>query len=510
MLIVDEFQEFFVNDDKLAHEASLLLDRLVRQGRAFGIHVVLGSQTLAGAYSLARSTIGQMAVRIALECSAADAHLILSEDNTAARLLGRPGEAIYNDANGRLEGNHPFQVVWLPDEQRNQYLQEILRQSDETQRNDPPAIVFEGHAAAELAENADLRRLIEVGPSRKSPPPPRVWLGAPIEIKEPTSITFRRQGGTNLLIIGQSRETARGLLSSCLLSLAATHMRATADQPTRRAQFCVLDGERAEHIPSAFADALQPYLSLPLHTAGPVQVHQALEDIAETVDQRLANPEVPHESVYIVIHDLARFRELQPTADEFGLGGFGEAAEATCASQLTKILRNGPAVGIHTLVWADCYHTVSRWLDRQALRDFGQRVLLQMSATDSSHLMDSAAAAQLVRTVPCCTTKIEAKPKSSARTPYPRRPGSANFSAVCKKLRSAPSTPIKDPHRRIPRRSYDSSTLIGRRPRKRVPRGDHVLWERVARGPKRVDKHHVPGKTQDADDLNRSAAQAAK
>ena len=56
LLIVDEFQEFFVEDDKLAQEAALLLDRLVRQGRAFGIHVLLGSQTLGGAYSLARST----------------------------------------------------------------------------------------------------------------------------------------------------------------------------------------------------------------------------------------------------------------------------------------------------------------------------------------------------------------------------------------------------------------------------------------------------------------------
>src|SRR5437868_10194727 len=105
VLIVDEFQEFFVEDDKIAQEAALLLDRLVRQGRAFGIHVLLGSQTLGGAYSLARSTIDQMAIRIALPCSETDAHLILSKDNGAARLLSRPGEAIYHDANGRLEGN---------------------------------------------------------------------------------------------------------------------------------------------------------------------------------------------------------------------------------------------------------------------------------------------------------------------------------------------------------------------------------------------------------------------
>ncbi len=74
-----------------------------------------------------------MAVRIALQCSEADAHLILSEDNTAARLLTRPGEAIYNDANGLIEGNNLFQVVWLSDERREKYLraiQELAREQN--------------------------------------------------------------------------------------------------------------------------------------------------------------------------------------------------------------------------------------------------------------------------------------------------------------------------------------------------------------------------------------------
>src|SRR5262249_54937528 len=81
LLVVDEFQEFFIEDDKISQEAAQLLDRLVRQGRAFGLHVLLGSQTLGGAYTLARSTIDQMAVRIALQCSEADGHIILSDDN---------------------------------------------------------------------------------------------------------------------------------------------------------------------------------------------------------------------------------------------------------------------------------------------------------------------------------------------------------------------------------------------------------------------------------------------
>jgi hypothetical protein len=44
MLIIDEFQEMFVEDDKLAQDAALILDRLVRQGRAFGMHVLVANR----------------------------------------------------------------------------------------------------------------------------------------------------------------------------------------------------------------------------------------------------------------------------------------------------------------------------------------------------------------------------------------------------------------------------------------------------------------------------------
>ena len=154
--MIDEFQELFVEDDRIAQESALLLDRLVRQGRAFGIHVLLGSQTLGGAYSLARSTIGQMAVRIALQCSEADAHLILSEENTAARLLTRPGEAIYNDANGLFEGNHPFQIVWLSDDERDDYLRRLSEFSSRRNFRGPPPIVFEGNVPADAARESRL------------------------------------------------------------------------------------------------------------------------------------------------------------------------------------------------------------------------------------------------------------------------------------------------------------------------------------------------------------------
>ncbi|HEV7222745.1 MAG TPA: FtsK/SpoIIIE domain-containing protein, partial [Pirellulales bacterium] len=162
MLIIDEFQEFFVEDDKVAQDVGLLFDRLVRQGRAFGIHVLLGSQTLGGAYSLARTTLGQMGVRIALQCSDADAHLILSEENMAARLLSRPGEAIYNDAGGLPDANHPFQVAYLPDVDKEHYLQRI-QDFSRAKNGDKkyPQIVFEGNVPGMLDKNPLLNRLLD-------------------------------------------------------------------------------------------------------------------------------------------------------------------------------------------------------------------------------------------------------------------------------------------------------------------------------------------------------------
>ena len=111
-----------------------------------------------------------MAVRIALQCSEADAHLILSEDNTAARLLTRPGEAIYNDANGMIEGNNIFQVVWLPDERRESYLERIQEMAREQQHPKPPPIVFEGNVPADVSKNP---LLTTARRRRNGPRPPR-------------------------------------------------------------------------------------------------------------------------------------------------------------------------------------------------------------------------------------------------------------------------------------------------------------------------------------------------
>ncbi len=397
MLIVDEFQEFFVDDDKLAQEAALLLDRLVRQGRAFGIHVLLGSQTLGGAFSLARSTLGQMAVRIALQCSESDAHLILSEDNGAARLLSRPGEAIYNDANGMIEGNHFFQVVWLAEDLRDYYLNQITDLDHRGGQTVPrPQIVFEGNIPADIEANHLLAAAIQTPEITTMPRAPSVWLGDAVAIKDPTAAVFRRQSGANLLIIGQNDEAALAIAQAALLGLSAQYPFANgAESPPLK--FFVLDGTPDDAPLDGILDKMADIFPHPMRIAGWRDTAEIINEIAEEVTRRQSDRLFDEGSIYLIIHDVPRFRDLRKSDDDFGFGlsrGDGESRPSP-TKQFGDILREGPGVGVHAIVWCDSLNNLNRTFDRQALREFEMRVLFQMSPNDSSSLIDNPAAGRL-------------------------------------------------------------------------------------------------------------------
>jgi hypothetical protein len=390
LLIVDEFQEFFVEDDKIAQDVSLLLDRLVRQGRAFGIHVHLGSQTLGGAYGLARATLGQMAVRIALQCSEADANLILSEENSAARLLSRPGEAIYNDANGRVEGNNLFQVVFLTDDRREAYLNRVREMAKERHLVLPPQIVFEGNVPAEIQKNALLHDLIAAPAWSSVAGAPQAWLGEAIAIKDPTALAFRRQSGASAIMIGQQAEATLAIMIISIVSLAAQHPPG-ADSPSAR--FYVLDGSPPDALHVGRLAKLSTVVPQPFDVGGPRDAGRIVGELAAELKRRQEGNEVDAPPLYLFIYDLPRYRDLRKADDDFGFSRGEEKPNP--AKQLVTLLREGPGLGIHVICWCDTLNNVHRMFERQTMREFDSRIIFQMSASDSSTLIDSPAASRL-------------------------------------------------------------------------------------------------------------------
>jgi len=248
----------------------------------------------------------------------------------------------------------------------------------------PPPIVFEGNAAADLSENQLLKKLIAGTADAPRLAGPTAWLGSAVAIKDPTEAVFRRQSGSNLLVVGQQDELALGILASSVISLAVQ------SQSGAETRFVILDGTRPEAPEAGSWSRLDSQLRLGATIASPRDAAAAVSEVAEEVDRRLASPDQPGPPTILIIHNLARFRELKK-GDDYSFDDEGGGV----AKKLAAVVREGPAVGVHTLVWSDSYNNANRWLDRQSLRDFEMRVLFQMSAADSSNLMDSPAASRL-------------------------------------------------------------------------------------------------------------------
>jgi hypothetical protein len=386
LLLIDEFQEYFVEDDSISQTASMLLDRIVRQGRAFGIHVLLGSQTLGGAYTVARTTLGQMVIRIALQCNEADAYLIMDENNPAPRLLSRPGEGIYNDMAGAIEGNSPFQTVWLPDQVRDEWLHKVRAHADQDVKPRPGPIVFEGNAPADVRENAELETLLETGALEKAGAP-RIWMGAPNSIKGPTEAVFNAQTGSHLLIVGQNEEAILAILGIGLIALSAQLPRETT-----RIIFC--DSTPPGSPQKNFLDHILQNIPQPITSAKPGDMAEILNGLSQEIKARSEDEASNHTPVFLLINGLQRFGKLRYEED-FSFSSSNADAPLNPAAALNNLISEGARLGIHVIATCDSYSSVGRFLSRKALTEFEMRVIFQMSANDSASLIDSPKASTL-------------------------------------------------------------------------------------------------------------------
>jgi hypothetical protein len=388
LLMIDEFQEFFTEEDRVSQAAAVLLDRIVRQGRAFGIHVILGSQTLGGAYTLARATLGQMVIRIALQCNEADAYLIMDQDNPAPRLLSRPGEGIYNDSAGSIEGNSPFQAVWLSEDVRDDFLAKIRSRADHNGAHFPGPFVFEGNAPADVKENLVLNKLL----ATPAPPPAnvsRVWLGAPNSIKGPTEAVFQRQSASNLMIVGQNDENTLAILGISLVSLAAQHYNGSA-------RVILLESVPPGSPQAEFLDRVIQSISLPIERPKAGGLPQLMSELSEELKKRSSEEQAfEGPTIYLFIQGLENFKKLRQE-EEFSFSSSSDAdAGPNPATVLQSLITEGPSHGIHIIITCDTFNNVSRFLGRKALSEFAMRVLFQMSASDSAALIDAPDAGTL-------------------------------------------------------------------------------------------------------------------
>jgi len=411
LVIMDEFQVLFSEEDRLAREAGRLLADIGKRGAAFGLHLLLATQSPGGPLAAyLRPVYEQMALRIALGCTQPSvSQAILGEGNDAATRLVRAGDAIYNDRRG--EGANPvMRIAMLPTRERLSLIGDIRALGGG--REYPPPASFDPDAPAEFVPGP-------AGPGHAAPGHAapghaapghavpghavpghgvQAWLGEAIEIKPATTATFERYVRSNLLIVGPE-EHGHGLLLATLLSAAVqcspAHVRFTIVEFTRPS--------------SPFHGFFAPARDLPheVRIADRRTADEALDDLLDDLEARLSGSDGPSGSDgssgsggpggpggpvqperFFLIAGMHRWHELLAEGD------YGRPSET--ATRLVRLADKGPDAGIHVVAWTDGYVTAERALRRAGIGYFGLRAVLRvLSPAESDALLGVSAAASL-------------------------------------------------------------------------------------------------------------------
>ncbi len=118
-------------------------------------------------------------------------------------------------------------------------------------------------------------------------------------------------------------------------------------------------------------------------------------ELAAEIERRQDDASADQAPIFIFIYDIQRFRDLRKSDDDFGFSRYDEDKPMPPSKLFADVLRDGPPLGIHTIVWCDSVNNLNRTFDRQGPKEFEIRILFQMSANDSSTLIDTPAASKL-------------------------------------------------------------------------------------------------------------------
>ncbi len=374
LLVIDAVDVLFSPLDRVSDRAAQLLDTLVRQGPAYGIHLLAAAHDIAGLDRVGRHTFDEVRVRVALASSESQSRHLLGGDDGRASQFSQAGEGVVNLYGGDDATARRFQATAVDPHERGLALREIRRFAQHHGFTRSPQ-VFEGRAPARLEDSA-IGRLAGSTDQQAARRMPRVWLGEPTALGAPVEITLRREAGANLLIVGRDEQLGQGLIVSALVSAVLGHGR---DLRTR-----VLDLMPLE---SGFAEVIHR-----LGTVSPVQLFRrrslddALIDTLAVVEKRAISLDFTAPPVLFVVNGLGPGAGLVADAS---VDGFDPVRT------FERIVREGPEVGVHTILWSDRLPTLAAQASRATMRAFAMRVVMQMPTEDSAMLIDSASASTL-------------------------------------------------------------------------------------------------------------------
>lgn len=352
LVVIDEFQMLFAEQDQIADEIADLLMKGVRLFRACGIHIVLASQTIGGNLSLMGSAgeglFAQIPVRVALKNSLAESHATLGVKNDAAVHL-RARQAIVNLDYGEPSANRKTSIAFA-DESLLQKLRHEWWQR--AQDYAPAPYVFDGDRPRSLADDAAWL-------ARQTSQHLDALLGYQITVDaSPMAVSFRHDVGRNVALIGAGEATVE--IANICLSLAT--------QAGQAVDFIFLEFTDNDHFwTSRRDDVFSAIRAAGSHVAARSrnQVAGALSELAGSLG---SDPYPAGHKVIVVGLGMERCRSIP--------------------MDFQDICRNGPISGIHVIGWWTKLDSFREQVGYGGENYFDTKIALKLDASSAKQFMN--------------------------------------------------------------------------------------------------------------------------
>lgn len=397
LVIIDEFQSLFdINANyKIAEKCADYMKIIIKQGRSFGINVLIATQGIARLHdiSLEPGLFAQMTVRIALKCDDEDADFMFKINPKVTQSFGGiKGTGAYVADDSCVP--EKFVTAFMPDEERIEFLKSVGDYYS-SQGISSETIVYNGsknvYFSTLLEETNNLEGIIECNEDYK------VILGESMGDVEPVFVEFEPKNKNNLLVVMNEQNIARKLFMNFIECLIINKER---DSEFRTVSpfifFCDYKiqkrKEQAEEPLSLFCSSSEDIF----YSKNDLGVSEIMKTLYEEYKQRKLSMDKINQPLFLMLFGLQSISKIMDTFD--GECDENEDVFALCendlgndenksAGQIFRILlQKGAQRNIFILAWIDSNQSVKK-MEFGDSEFFGHKLLGKMSGDDSDALI---------------------------------------------------------------------------------------------------------------------------
>lgn len=385
LVVIDEFQKIFeIENDNISKDANAKIHAIIQEYRKFGINLILATQKLPAKSIVPYDLIAN---RVLFKSDPNDFNNLIKWSHSVPQPRLLTGICIYNNESGAEVANNITRSFFI---NASKELEELLDEVSDFANNHPEMLddhklrTFRSDELPKFTERVVSERHCKAS---DIPREVGVYMGesiaiAPCHVYAPLT----HDSNNNILIIGGVPNIAKGIAYYSLASEVAVHTEKSCNVILMN--FMMEDDPIQGMFHGDLFTAISNHCNIKeVKTAEDVKDYlQFVKD--NVIDVRKNDPSKPMTHFFINIFEFQRGRMFD------GTGSRGDL-QSECARLLEYIMKNGPMMGVFTILQVDNLANLNR-IGYGVQNMFSHRIALQMSEQDSDKVIGNSAANKLL------------------------------------------------------------------------------------------------------------------